>query len=353
MAPPPSTPAPKFIFKTPGQGGQTSRTGVASPRFTTPRFSIPSATAASTPALRPSQLFVQSTGRARARDEIESSPPSSVRSSGGRAVDQDQETIVSDVSDVGEDNGSSIAAAPVDREVKRRRLFDTPSGPERYREILPSSPVDDDEGNSPPTIMKTDSEAQDSPSSVRSSLDLPRENPSVTARQPLFQPPPRFKVPDTEENTFLEGLPSVFSPQRKGAKYVAGGLAAEVQRWLSHIKGSRSEVDGVLRFRVEEMNKDGHSSLSAGFGLYRGAGPELAPIESLFHLRIRPSLYSSARHDLEKGRTSHGSGLDSDDDEERRDLVGCHDSSPGCGSGSDFHRSSGSGSGSGYDCDCD
>jgi hypothetical protein len=179
-------------------------------------------------------------------------------------VDQDQEAIVSDVSDAGEDNGSGIIAAPVDREVKRRRLFDMPSGPERYREISPSSPVEDDKGNSPPAIMETDSEAQDSPLSVRSSLDLPRENPSATARQPLFQPPPRFKVPDTEENTFLEGLPSVFSPQRKGAKYVAGGLAAEVQRWLSHIKGSRSEVDGVLRFRVEEMSKDGRMCLVWG-----------------------------------------------------------------------------------------
>lgn len=74
-----------------------------------------------------------------------------------------------------------------------------------------------------------------------------------TQAQPVFRPPPRFKqAPEEQDRNDI--LPAVFSPQRKGAKYITGGLAAELQGWLSDIKnqdGPRAAEQ--VRFTVEEV----------------------------------------------------------------------------------------------------
>lgn len=93
-------------------------------------------------------------------------------------------------------------------------------------------------------------------------FDTPRAN-RPTPRQPKFRDPPSFKPPSLESHTHLEGLPPAFSPQREGAKYVAGGLAAEVQGWLSHIKGSR-EAELRLRIRILEVKEGGRMYLVRG-----------------------------------------------------------------------------------------
>lgn len=82
-------------------------------------------------------------------------------------------------------------------------------------------------------------------------------------QQPKFQAPPPFKQPDLRPEDHLEGLPPAFSPQRKGSKYVPGGLAAEVQGWLSHIKGSR-EAGARLRIRVSEIREGGRMYIIRG-----------------------------------------------------------------------------------------
>jgi hypothetical protein len=60
-----------------------------------------------------------------------------------------------------------------------------------------------------------------------------------TQAQPAFNPPPQFKQPSA--TTSLQPqypLPDAFSPQRRGAKYVNGGLAGELRDWLVDLKGT-------------------------------------------------------------------------------------------------------------------
>ncbi|KAI0833107.1 hypothetical protein F5Y06DRAFT_182298 [Hypoxylon sp. FL0890] len=57
--------------------------------------------------------------------------------------------------------------------------------------------------------------------------------PSVSVQQPTFQKAPRFKPVEVPEGSHRgDPLPDAFSPHRKGAKYVPGGLAAEVRDWF-------------------------------------------------------------------------------------------------------------------------
>ncbi|KAK1993879.1 hypothetical protein LX36DRAFT_615112 [Colletotrichum falcatum] len=68
-------------------------------------------------------------------------------------------------------------------------------------------------------------------------LDIPdRHEGDMPKTQPTFRRAPRFKMSDAD-TTHQEGLPEAFSPQRRGAKYVAGGLAAELQSWLAEVRG--------------------------------------------------------------------------------------------------------------------
>ncbi|KAK1700211.1 hypothetical protein BDP55DRAFT_642102 [Colletotrichum godetiae] len=73
--------------------------------------------------------------------------------------------------------------------------------------------------------------------------------------QPTFHRAPRFKVSESEVIR-QEGLPEAFSPQRRGAKYVAGGLAAELQTWLAEVKGwtgGDRPADLVMSIAVDEV----------------------------------------------------------------------------------------------------
>jgi hypothetical protein len=86
-------------------------------------------------------------------------------------------------------------------------------------------------------------------SSVQDSEDeFTQTAPAYTAQNhPTFLKAPRFKVPGetTEEpGTRTEHfLPDAFSPQRRGAKYVPGGLAAELRHWLVEVKGYGTDID--------------------------------------------------------------------------------------------------------------
>lgn len=55
-------------------------------------------------------------------------------------------------------------------------------------------------------------------------------------QQPTFRPAPRFKLSESDKMARLEGLPEAFSPQRRGARYVSGGLAAGMQSWLAEVR---------------------------------------------------------------------------------------------------------------------
>ncbi|PSR97004.1 hypothetical protein BD289DRAFT_124229 [Coniella lustricola] len=62
-------------------------------------------------------------------------------------------------------------------------------------------------------------------------------------RHPTFLEAPRFKATTTAPGALDKTpLPDAFSPQRRGAKYVPGGLASQVRDWLVQVKGA-SEYD--------------------------------------------------------------------------------------------------------------
>lgn len=101
---------------------------------------------------------------------------------------------------------------------------------------------------------------------------LPPPEPSTRHHHPpAFRPAPRFKAPDPpgpgSHQRRPTPLPEAFSPQRRGAKYVAGGLAAEVRDWLVQVKGAAG-YDRPAGARVR-MAVDG---VRAGEGMWIVAG---------------------------------------------------------------------------------
>lgn len=132
------------------------------------------------------------------------------------------------------------------------RISTSPDAAEEARVRLARENVDRD------AIVDTEDDSSGPPSEPPDNRET-----RPTPQQPKFQAPPPFKHPDLRPETHFEGLPPAFSPQRKGAKYVPGGLAAEVQGWLSHIKGSR-EVGAGLRIRVSEVREGGRMYIVRG-----------------------------------------------------------------------------------------
>jgi hypothetical protein len=63
------------------------------------------------------------------------------------------------------------------------------------------------------------------------------------ARQPAFIRPPHFRTLEAGEvGPSMHPLPDAFSPRKHGAKYMPGGLAAELRGWLVGIKGSDEDA---------------------------------------------------------------------------------------------------------------
>ncbi|KAI1104779.1 hypothetical protein F4804DRAFT_306320 [Jackrogersella minutella] len=85
--------------------------------------------------------------------------------------------------------------------------------------------------------------------------------PPVSAQQPTFQRAPRFKPVEVPEGSRRgDPLPDAFSPHRKGAKYVPGGLAASVRGWFvdvwagaSTAAAARRDGEWIARVVVEEV----------------------------------------------------------------------------------------------------
>lgn len=67
---------------------------------------------------------------------------------------------------------------------------------------------------------------------------IPTSTPA-TVRTTTFIKPPRFRPPDDQEQhqESSDMLPDAFSPQRRGQKFLAGGLAAEVIGWIMNLDG--------------------------------------------------------------------------------------------------------------------
>ena len=138
---------------------------------------------------------------------------------------------------------------------KRRRISISPEPDsnlraERASTIPPSDESsDDDDDDAPPKTHKTDllndvesewDSEDDSSGMEQEERDMSndgQDEPRPGAR-PKFHQAPRFKASEQLEARQQTSLPEVFSPQRRGVKYVAGGLAAELRDWLVEVKGS-------------------------------------------------------------------------------------------------------------------
>ena len=177
---------------------------------------------------------------------------------------------------------------PTGREPKRRRLSISPA---------PSaSPLFNDSAdlNAPTDQTSRQNEENGGPTAADRDFEDTVQSEALTdlkgPQQPTFLAAPRFKPVETD--AAAEGLPTAFSPHRRGVRYLAGGLAAEMQRFLSEVKGwegvdstpgpaSRITVEGVRPGRrmyfvsAKGSDSTGGSNryILAGDGKLTGLGP--------------------------------------------------------------------------------
>ncbi|KAK8073640.1 formyl transferase [Apiospora phragmitis] len=114
-------------------------------------------------------------------------------------------------------------------------------------------------------VSHDDESSASPPLNRRTNLFAPQQ--PQQQQQPKFQPVPRFKPPELPEPGHREPLPDAFSPRRKGAKYVPGGLASELRDWLMNIEtatGSKLDGDWAARLRVDEVRTASNMMLVTG-----------------------------------------------------------------------------------------
>lgn len=146
---------------------------------------------------------------------------------------------------------SPCASSPEPREAKRRKLSISPL-PAYYPLIKDSTKGAEIEEAEDHDRQENDYLQSDG-NSPEHDFDCSDTGAKIL-QQPTFQPIPRFKPLNDEP--FLEGLPAAFSPQRRGAKYISGGLAAELQGWLSEVKGwdgGDAHTESTFRVVVEDV----------------------------------------------------------------------------------------------------
>jgi hypothetical protein len=155
----------------------------------------------------------------------------------------------------------------VERVPKRRRLSTSTSPPEGRNIGSETSTAYNKDGYS--SDYQAYNTNEDEP--IQELTSEPR------SAQPIFQPAPRFKPAAEDEGHTAEGFPPAFSPQRRGAKYVAGGLAAELQSWLSEVKGwdgpGDTESGAIVRLAVREVRPGRRMYLVRGCVRSRGMIP--------------------------------------------------------------------------------
>lgn len=200
------------------------------------------------------------------KDEEDAHPWDSIEVESDGVVSASQDDVMAQANEEDPDAASMDAIIDVDsqqdgttqdsqegRQAKRRKLSLSP---------LPgSSPLTRhlEQGAAEPDPLYGSSRAGSEDMDLPDSADESRHSPSERtanrdrtravrdrAQQPVFRPAPRFKPLADADDAVGEGLPAAFSPQRRGARYVSGGLAAELQGWLSEVKGWEShDVQGA------------------------------------------------------------------------------------------------------------
>jgi hypothetical protein len=124
------------------------------------------------------------------------------------------------------------------------------------------------------------------------STPAPQSTPQLN--QSTFVKPPRFRPPvSSEKSHSSEPLPDQFSPHRRGQKYVAGGLAAEVRDWLFNIESTgpgdsvrEKESPWLLRLVIDELSGGGKAGMALVQGRKVHTGTMDGPVETPVVMRI-------------------------------------------------------------------
>ncbi|GAB0134984.1 hypothetical protein EsDP_00003336 [Epichloe bromicola] len=173
--------------------------------------------------------------------------------------------------------GHGIAAAtrssPVERKAKRQRVLLSISPVASSA----ASPVGDGQGeeeegagtNTPTRTLTSTAEGEEETTTTTTTTDSKTDSKTRSAQQqPVFRPAPRFKLPEVEvDDSMMAGdiLPVAFSPRRRGQKYLAGGRAAQLQSWLSEVRGWDGEPrDAAARMTVEQVRPGSRMYLARG-----------------------------------------------------------------------------------------
>ncbi|POS83008.1 hypothetical protein EPUL_004533, partial [Erysiphe pulchra] len=99
----------------------------------------------------------------------------------------------------------------------------------------------------------------------------------------IFAKPPVFRPPDltTQQNFQTDPNPDLFSPHRRGEKYIGGGLAAELRNWLVNIKSSipTSQKGRKDPWLFEILVEDFNGSNRIGMILVKGRRLQVTGVE--------------------------------------------------------------------------
>ncbi|RSL49358.1 hypothetical protein CEP54_012482 [Fusarium duplospermum] len=302
MSPPPSTPTPRrFLLAKRGGATQSSQTPTGPPRFqSTPRFG-----SSSVPRPTQSRAIVDIEDV----EEVEEDLVEDSSSNSDEGLVTRKHVPLNDSIEVEDDDddvtasrdgsvGISISEDDEEKDMPRKSMERESPGllnlphdtspleerePKRRRvSISPmpeSSPLGEHHYLNDDHLQEAEeNEHTPTQSSVESLQDaIPTHDEARAPQQPTFRPPPRFKPAEVDPT--VEGLPAAFSPQRRGgAKYVAGGLAAGLQGWLSEVKGWEGTVPSaaavsVVKVVVEEVRPGRRMYLVTGRPGDDGAAP--------------------------------------------------------------------------------
>ncbi|CAN8105962.1 unnamed protein product [Discula destructiva] len=254
MAPPPLTPAqPRFLLPKSQKPKSANPLQSGPQQFaSTPRFNVSRTTPHQSAASHQPPFFstpVQPSAKLRATqyepssDSIDTSP---ISSDLPREVERGP-TLLDESIEL-ESQSPSASKEDGERPTKRRRLSMSPVVDVTPDEEDPPERVtlDDDRMVIDNTPLSNDDDNDGVPNRAEHPMadaEIPPPIVSVPIRHPTFLSAPRFKTSEAvEANQSNPPLPDAFSPQRRGVKYVPGGLAAEVRDWLVQVKGP-SEYD--------------------------------------------------------------------------------------------------------------
>lgn len=176
------------------------------------------------------------------------------------------------------------SSPPPPEAVDNALAFPRASGSDYDSDRVPSDLSDDDHDppspeSSPIAHHNPDPHAH---SPLRNRPHL-RASPAPAPHHPIFHKAPRFRTADDQASGLEHKqqhypLPDAFSPQRRGAKYVPGGLAAELRDWLVEVKGvggdggDKDATGSVTALPVVEVGE-----ACRGVGMWLVKGRQLVP----------------------------------------------------------------------------